>query len=420
MKTQPASVRGLGASRRLVVYSHDGFGLGHLKRNYNIATQLLAQAPDLNILLLASCSNSPQIDLLPGMDLIKLPSFKKVGDERWEPRTLNISSESLIEGRRTLIRNSIDWFEPDLLLVDYMPRGIYGELDEVLGYIRDHRKNTKCVLGLRDIIDEPNRLHQRWVKDQTYAFIDEMFDNILIYGSPNFYPTTEHYKLDLLPNVDIDSVGYVSGVRGRKNVLPTYDLAVVGGGGADAFPMISAVLKALQQIKSRRPTTIVATGPLMPLEQRRELEQMAKDLLVTIQTGPVDQVAIMASAKALITMAGYNTVVESIELARPSLVIPRPGPSAEQTIRAQRMTELGLCRTLTLTDANPEVLARDIQDLVRSAGRTDSCFQLCASTFPADGAAKAASLIIELMGWQETPDVSSNPLSGKKVRSPVQ
>ena len=47
--------------RRIVLYSHDGFGLGHLKRNYNIASALLAKAPDD----VQSRKTQPDVQLIP-------------------------------------------------------------------------------------------------------------------------------------------------------------------------------------------------------------------------------------------------------------------------------------------------------------------------------------------------------------------
>jgi predicted glycosyltransferase len=385
-----------------VLYSHDGFGLGHLKRNYNIASALLAKAPDVNVLLIASCSTIGQIELLPGMDLIKLPSLKKVGDECWEPRTLHVSCDDLMKGRRAIIKSSIEWFEPDLILVDFMPRGVYGELDDVLAYIRRRYWGVKCLLGVRDIIDDPARLRRRWIEDRSYTQLTSSFDHVLIYGAESIYPTVSVYELENIVGIDTRYVGYVSGVRGRTNTFPSFDLAVVGGGGADAFPMISRVLEALRKLGAKCPTTIIATGPLMSAAERHQLDELAVNLPVELRTGPVDQVAIMASARALVTMAGYNTVIETIELGKSSLIIPRPGPSAEQTIRAQRIAELGIASTLPLAQATPIKLSKQILQLVAETGNKRA--QTYTDIFPVDGAANAAAFILEAVGWRSEDD----------------
>jgi len=76
-----------------LLYSYDALGLGHARRMTGIARAVLPSRPDLSALLV-TCS--PQIDALPvpiGLDYVKLPSARKVGPGRYEPRTLTVEHE---------------------------------------------------------------------------------------------------------------------------------------------------------------------------------------------------------------------------------------------------------------------------------------------------------------------------------------
>jgi len=60
-------------------------------------------------------------------------------------------------------RAAIEAFEPDAMIVDNVPRGAMQELDATLRHLRANGR-TKCVLGLRDVLDEPATVRREWAK----------------------------------------------------------------------------------------------------------------------------------------------------------------------------------------------------------------------------------------------------------------
>ena len=63
--------------------------------------------------------------------------------------------------RRSALRSALGAFQPDVLIVDHAPRGALGELEPALQYLRDHGR-TRCVLGLRDVLEHPETLRREW------------------------------------------------------------------------------------------------------------------------------------------------------------------------------------------------------------------------------------------------------------------
>src|SRR4029077_5687192 len=139
--------RSMGDALRFVIYSQDGMGLGHLRRNTLIGQRVLEAAPGRNILLIADSPVAPFFSLPSGMDFLKLPSIQKIGPGQWQPTHLRTSWQDVALLRAALLGSAFQCYKPDLLLVDHMPVGARGELTTALGVLKRARPNCAVVLG---------------------------------------------------------------------------------------------------------------------------------------------------------------------------------------------------------------------------------------------------------------------------------
>jgi len=151
---QPVA-RGTSHAPRILLYSHDTFGLGHLRRNLAIAGRLSHALPGVSLLLLSGSQAVQQFILPLGADTVKLPTVTKLGPEHYVAQGLTITPSEVLALRRGLILETVMSFKPDLLLVDHAPLGMRGELRPALEYVRANLPQSRVVLGLRDILDEP-------------------------------------------------------------------------------------------------------------------------------------------------------------------------------------------------------------------------------------------------------------------------
>ena len=62
---------------------------------------------------------------------------------------------------------------------------------------------------------------------------------------------------------------------------------------------------------------------------------------------------LIAGAKAVVAMGGYNTYCEILSFDKPALIVPRVQPREEQLIRARRAAELGLIEMLLPEGSRP-------------------------------------------------------------------
>src|SRR5512138_1644155 len=111
------------AHPRIMFYSHDTYGLGHLRRTLSIATQLAQDLPTASQLIVTGSTVAGAFDVPDRSDLIKLPSLSKRKDGRYKARSLPLSPSQVIHWRKQMILQAAMAFQPDLLLVDKSPAG---------------------------------------------------------------------------------------------------------------------------------------------------------------------------------------------------------------------------------------------------------------------------------------------------------
>jgi predicted glycosyltransferase len=369
----PPAVPELGQSEaaRILLYSHDGFGLGHLRRNSKLAGRLVRELPGATAILIAGFPGTPGVDLPAGVDLVKLPAIRKLATDQWEPRHLRVDVPRLQAMRRGIVDGIFASFAPHLVIVDYLPLGVWGELLGPLSRLRRQHPRAGIVLGLRDVLDSPLVTRRLWRAEGHDEAVRRLFDAVLVYGDRELYDTARVYGLDELAPGRAHFTGYVcsdevagdvDGVRRELGVAADEQLALVtAGGGADAFEMMRLAVRAgrLLAAGGRRLRTLAVTGPLMATEQVAELQRLTAGSSVTVERWRPRLEATMAAADVVVTMAAYNTLTEAVRLQRPVVAIPRPGPSAEQVTRARLFAERGLLRTLPVESA-PEQLAETL------------------------------------------------------------
>ena len=379
----------------LITYSHDGYGLGHLRRNTNIAAKFVQEAPGSSALMVTGCPPGNLLLLPKGVDFIKVPSLIKVDAGEYAPLGLRISRKKARAIRASVILNAVAQFKPDLLLVDHVPAGTYGELLPTLRMLKELDDPPLIVLGLRDIIDVPDVVCELWRKEMTYQTIRKYYDEVFIYGCKDIFDGAFHYGLTEEFPGRVEYCGYVcppEPVKSREQVradlrLTRQQLVVVtAGGGHDGYPLMQSCLDAFRLIgRNVRFEAVFITGPLMEPDQREQLRVKAHGLCARVFTCVEDAPSFINAADLVITMAGYNSLCEVVSLRRKALVVPRLGPRAEQRMRAKLFQHKGLIDLLDPRELSPRNLAeRVIEDL----GRTD--FPLADAAITTSGARNVA------------------------------
>src|SRR5918995_4242058 len=171
--------RSLGLHRplrrpRVVLYSHDTMGLGHMRRNLLIAQTLAGEDVGATVMLVCGAAQAGALILPAGVDCVTLPALRKHPSGEYDARRLDVPLAELIGLRARTIRVAVDAFRPDLLVADNVPRGALGELESTLQDLR--ARSTPCVLGLRDVLDDPAVVARQWRQARNEEAIEGYYE----------------------------------------------------------------------------------------------------------------------------------------------------------------------------------------------------------------------------------------------------
>jgi len=182
------------AAIRLLFYSHDTFGLGHFRRSLTIASHLRRHVPDTSVLIMTGLDAAYAFETPSGIDFVKLPAVKKVGPDEYRSRHLRISFNRVRRLRENLIKAVAKGFDPHMLIVDNVPRGVEGELLPTIEFLRKHRPRTRLVLTLRDVLDVPEQIVPLWQEWGVYDLLERGYDEIWVAGWRDLFDPTRLYE----------------------------------------------------------------------------------------------------------------------------------------------------------------------------------------------------------------------------------
>src|SRR6266851_5662844 len=364
---------------RLMVYSHDTFGLGNIRRMLAICTHMHASIPDLSILIVSGSPMLQSFRVVQGIDYIKLPCLKRTELGELGVRFLDLDVTEIVRLRRELILSTVASYRPDVVLVDKKPDGLAGELEPSLRHIKCSLPQTRIHLVLRDILDSSRVTVDAWTRRGYYNILRWFYDRVLVLGDQSIFDVCEEYQFPQDLREKVHHCGYVqrqlpgrsrSEIRQELGVEPEQRLVfVTAGGGEDGYQLFSASLAATSSLAQKLPLkTLLVTGPELRTEQTQAIRSaaQAQDGLQVIEFTD-DLMSYMNAADIVISMAGYNTICELLTLGKRSILVPRVRPVEEQKIRAERMANFGVFRTILPDALTPDVLENAIAEQLQAA-----------------------------------------------------
>jgi len=356
---------------KVLLYSHDSVGLGHLRRNLAIAGEIAATFSNARIHILTGSPCDSQFRPPKKTDLIKIPSIYKDSEGRYATRNFSGSLEDTLTFRSKMILHAFELFEPDLVIMDHQLTGLKGEALEMLRAAK--RKGVQTIFGLRDIKDSPEVVKRSWNTDDGHWALNECYDRICVYGMREVFDPCDAYA-PYLDNVkQIDFTGYiVPGLKKhlkrplsgqRKKVLVTF------GGGGDGAQRAEKYLEALTTAPVQWESHIV-TGPLMATNVSWNIRTLANKIepigAVKVYRFHRHIPALLDQVDAVVSMAGYNSCAEILHSGVPAVLLPRSYPRKEQLIRATRMAELGWVKVIPEADPDPHQLFAEVESALQS------------------------------------------------------
>ena len=354
---------------RILIYSHDTFGLGHLRRCRTIAHSLVERFKGLSVLILSGSPIIGSFDFRARVDFVRIPGVIKLHNGDYQSLGLHIALDQTMAMRRAIIRHTAEAFKPDLFLVDKEPIGLKGEVIPTLRMLK--AMGTRLVLGLRDIMDDPEVLSREWQHKNVMPVLQTLYDDIWVYGLKDIADPLAGIAYPAAVGRKMTYTGYIPRVLGNVDRAPEppfgdepYLLVTVGGGG-DGMAVVDWVLSAYEHDRSLPCNALIALGPFMSTAKQRQFHARA-DRLPRVRTVTFDTHLeyLMANAAGVVAMGGYNTFCEILSFDKPAILIPRTAPRREQLIRARRVAQLGLMQMLDIDGgSDPMVMAKALREL---------------------------------------------------------
>ncbi len=386
----------------ILMYSHDTYGLGHIRRTMAIAEQL--REYDTNILILTGSPIAGRLNLPKNVDYVRIPGMIKKANNEYFPLTIRIDAKQAMDIRQSIIMATVTTFLPDLFIVDKEPQGLKREVLPALEWISQNLKKTKTILGLRDIMDDAETVKSDWIDKDVYATIKQLYHEVWVYGKRELYNPVDEYDIpeDIIKKLHF--TGYiprrvpptekVQELRLQHNVMKNENLVTVTtGGGGDGFIVLDSFLRMLEEMKERNILppfqSALITGPFLSKDEKDLILERSAKLGVHSYDFFGDMETLIAASDLVVCMGGYNTVCEALSMNTMSLIIPREAPRKEQYIRAKAFKKQGLVEYIKWDEVNARTLKEKILLMLVNRER----YQKAIATFDMAGIANICERI---------------------------
>ena len=354
---------------RILIYSHDSFGLGHLRRCRAIAHAIVDRFKGVSVLILSGSPIIGSFDFLPRVDFVRIPGVVKLHNGEYQSLGLHIDLDQTMAIRAAIIKQTAESFRPDLFLVDKEPLGLKGEVLPTLNLLKS--RGTTLVLGLRDIMDEPALLLREWKRKKVLPALEHLYDEIWVYGLADFADPLQGVACPAPVRSKMIYTGYLRrAIPHLKTTEPParrapYVLVTVGGGD-DGMAVLDWVLAAYEHDRRIPLGAVIVTGPFMAPEQQRHFRERAEKMKrIEVLTFDAHLELLMERAVGVVSMAGYNTFCEILSLDKRAILMPRVLPRREQVMRARRAASLELASMLDPEAPHePELMTSALRNLL--------------------------------------------------------
>lgn len=359
--------------KKVLIYSHDTFGLGNIRRMLEVARHLVESSPEVSVLVITGSPMLHAFRLPPGIDYVKLPCLQRNVQGQYAARSLSLTLHETVRLRANLIRSAIADFAPDLILVDKKPFGVEDELAGALQALQEQQHRPRLVLLLRDILDSPEATARVWRKNGYFEAITTYYDQVLVVGCPEVFDLRREYQFPPFAAAKLRYCGYIArepGRRTRSEMRQQLGVAaherlvlVTPGGGEDGYTLVDTALRGLAGLPAdERPRLHIVCGPEMAATQRAAVLAATQALPgVSLQDFSDDMMSLQAAADVVLAMGGYNTVCELLSCGKRGVLVPRTQPGLEQCIRAERMAGMGLLAMVHPDRLTPATLMRALR-----------------------------------------------------------
>jgi predicted glycosyltransferase len=198
----------------ILLYAHDGRGIGHVSRTIAIGIALRRLFPELRVLFLSGSRFSQELIGSAPLDWIKLPSYETVisnGKSTGTSGHSNFEDSELGRLRGEQIRQIVAIYRPRVVLADHSPQGKHRELIPALEARIQDGEAVRWVLGIRGVVGQVKQISS----DLAASVFKKFYSSLLWYGDSKVLGKSHLKEIEAQFGCRPHECGYVSSLRER-------------------------------------------------------------------------------------------------------------------------------------------------------------------------------------------------------------
>ena len=317
----------------IMLYAHDGRGLGHVSRSVAIGLAVRRLFPDLRLLLITGSAQTQDLIGSGTLDWLKLPAYQTAVVDG---RSCGVSGKSaysdhhlgLIRGEQ--IRRTLNLYRPRVVLADHSPQGKHKELLPSLQDV-EIQKNTIWLLGMRGVIGSVKQTTSELAVD----LFKQYYTGLLWYGDSAVLGTAHCQGLNRNFSTIAKECGYVSRLTeiekiGSDKLQKTNRFSCTisapwAGEQSERFLELLACF--LQDAGDRHGSFCLFAGADISSGVLEKFEALE---CCTVFPFCSDYQQILMRSQTAIIYGGYNSLVDIMAAGIPALVVMRGMQDQEQ------------------------------------------------------------------------------------------
>ncbi len=341
-------------------------GTGHATRAAAIGRALAARGVAVT---LATGNTLPPLVDTTGLTVVRLPPVRTV-DARFNrfvtPDGLEID-DAWKAARRdaTLAAFAADTY--DLLLTETWPFGrrpFEFELRPLVAAAEACARPPLIATSIRDILVRKQELwKEAWMADQAEAH----YGRILVHSDPEFVRLEDSFPFADRVSHLVRYTGYVGGTL--RPAAPGGDgedeVIVSCGGGAVGHNLLACALDArpLSRRAGDTPWRLLVGHDISDMDFNTLRRKASEDIVV--ERARPDFPDLLKRARASVSQAGYNTVLDILTAGCPAVLVPfAQVKETEQQQRAEALARRGRAVVTSERTLTPEALAAAVDDAI--------------------------------------------------------
>lgn len=339
----------------VLIYAHDGRGLGHASRSIGIGMALKRLYPDLRVLFVSGANMSHSLIGNANLDWIKLPSYaSKIenGVSTGINGPANFYKSVLGQHRANMLKQIVESFKPRCVLVDHSP---LGKREELLPALKTSKKfDSRWMLGLRAVIGNPPNF---WT-DKSKQIFNEYYTQIYWYGDLKIIGCDQINQIETHFGKAPVTMGYVSRLFETSKLLASVTKNHTGVVSLPWLsqkspPFIDALISMLEHRCPEEDWTVFINKDDIAVFKDKTRHIQALD----VQSVGEKYAQTLLNARIGIIYGGYNSLMDVAAAQVPAIVVMREMKDREQDEHIQK-----------LIDRDPQTMVQVQESAVQVSG----------------------------------------------------